>query len=104
MAATARTLLEIEPRAERRFRALPRLLTRQRVIRALIVINLLLGAHYLFWRYTDSINWRSWPLAFALLAAETYSFVGAMLFGLGMWRWRRRSTHPRPRGDETVDV
>ncbi|HEU5431750.1 MAG TPA: glycosyltransferase, partial [Thermomicrobiales bacterium] len=58
----------------------------------------------LLWRYTNSINWHSWPLAFALLAAETYSFIGACLFGLGMWRWRRRSTHPRPRGDETVDV
>lgn len=74
------------------------------VIRLLVVANILLGLNYLFWRYTDSIAWSFWPLALLLLAAETYSFVDAGLFGVGVWKWRRRGAPPPPRGDETVDV
>ena len=74
------------------------------LVRLLIVANLLLGLNYLFWRYTDSIAWAFWPLALLLLAAETYSFIDAGLFGVTMWRWRRRIAPPLPRGDETVDV
>jgi cellulose synthase (UDP-forming) len=77
---------------------------RQYVIRVLIVANLCLGAYYMTWRYTASINWAFWPLAFALLAAETYSFIDSGLLGSTMWRWHRRLSSPPPWGDETVDV
>lgn len=77
---------------------------RQYVIRILIVTNLLLGTYYMAWRYTASINWTFWPLAFALLAAETYSFIDSWLMGSSMWQWHRRFTSPPKRGDETVDV
>jgi cellulose synthase (UDP-forming) len=85
-------------RAERSMRL------RQSVIRILILANLSLGVYYLTWRYAASINWVYWPLALALLAAETYSFIDAWFFGSGMWKWHRRHTWPAPRGDETVDV
>lgn len=81
-----------------------RMVIRQWTIRALIVVCVLLGARYLFWRYTSSVNWHFWPLAFLLLAAETFSFVDTLLFGTTMWNWRRRGAPPPPRGDETVDV
>lgn len=74
------------------------------LIRILIVTSMLLGASYLFWRYTASINWTYWPIALALLAAETYSFIDTALFSLAMWRCRPRGEPPPPRGDETVDV
>ena len=74
------------------------------LVRLLIVVNLLLGLNYLVWRYSDSIAWAFWPLALLLLAAETYSFVDAGLFGVTMWAWRKRGAPPPPRGDETVDV
>lgn len=77
---------------------------RQHVIRVLIVTNLVLGSYYMLWRYTASINWTLWPLALALLAAETYSFIDSWLMGTSMWRWHRRLISPPPRGDETVDV
>lgn len=80
------------------------MLVRQYVIRVLIIANLCLGSYYMIWRYTASINWAFWPLAFALLAAETYSFVDSWLFGSSMWRWHRRYDVPPKRGDETVDV
>ncbi len=77
---------------------------RQHVIRVLIVTNLVLGSYYMLWRYTASINWTLWPLALALLAAETYSFIDSWLMGTSMWKWHRRLISPPPRGDETVDV
>jgi cellulose synthase (UDP-forming) len=85
-------------RAERAMRV------RQVAIRVLIVANLILGTYYIAWRYAASINWAFWPLGLALIAAETYSFVDAWLFGIGMWKWRRRLRFPAKRGDETVDV
>lgn len=85
-------------------RAHQRMLVRQFVIRVFIVANLSLGTYYMLWRYTASINWQFWPLAFALLAAETYSFIDSWLFGGGMWKWHRRYTFPPKQGDETVDV
>jgi cellulose synthase (UDP-forming) len=77
---------------------------RRGVIRILIAANLLLGLNYLVWRYLDSINWAAWPVALALLAAETYSYVGAFLFGAVMWRLRPRGEPPPPLPDATVDV
>ncbi len=81
-----------------------RMVTRQYLIRILILANFALGVYYLSWRYSASINWDYWPLALALLVAETYSFIDACLFGSSMWRWRRRIGTPVKRGDETVDV
>ncbi len=74
------------------------------VVRILIVANVLLAVSYISWRYTASINWHYWPFALALLAAETYSFIDGMLFGVTMWRFRERPAPPPKRGDETVDV
>jgi cellulose synthase (UDP-forming) len=72
-------------------------------LRVLVAANLLLGAWYLGWRYLNTINWAMWPLALALLAAETYSYGGAWLFGLTIWRIRRR-VPPPVRPGATVDV
>ena len=77
---------------------------RLRVLRLIIVANLLLAFYYLSWRYLYSINWLYWPLALALLIAETYSFIDCWLFGLTMWRFRRRGSPPPPLPDATVDV
>jgi cellulose synthase (UDP-forming) len=71
---------------------------RRRRLRLFIVFNLALATWYLTWRYTASIYWAHWPVALALLAAETYSFVDAWLFSLTMWRWRQRSEPPPPLG------
>lgn len=85
-------------------RAQHRMAVRVWVVRLLIVANLALGLNYLLWRGSSSINWVFWPLALALLAAEVFSFVDTMLFGVTMWKWRRRGASPPARGDETVDV
>lgn len=74
------------------------------VMRVLIAANLILGFYYLSWRYFHSINWAVWPLALALLAAETYSYLDSWLFGLTMWRFRYRGEPPPPPPGATVDV
>ncbi len=99
-----RDLTKARPSFEEAKRAQRRQRVRLAIVRLLVVANLLLGLNYLFWRYTDSIAWAFWPLALLLLAAETYSFVDAGLFGMTVWKWRRRGAPPPPRGDETVDV
>lgn len=89
-----RPFLPSDPEARSRLRLI--------VLRLVIAVDLLLGVYYLSWRFLYSINWAYWPLALALLIAETYSYIDAWLFGLTMWRSRRRPP-PAP-GAGTVDV
>src|SRR5215467_14361696 len=74
------------------------------LLRLLIVANLLLATSYLTWRYRYSINWAAWPIALALIAAETYSYIDAWLFGLTVFRLKRRPEPPSPPPGATVDV
>ena len=75
-----------------------------RLIRVLVVLTLVSGTNYLAWRWLDSINWAAWWLAVPLVLAETYSLVEAYLFGLTMWRLRRRGEPPAAPSAATVDV
>lgn len=74
------------------------------VIKVLVALSLFFGTYYISWRYLYSINWTFWPVALALLAAETYSYLDAWLFSLGAWRMRIRTGHPPPIPGATVDV
>ncbi len=56
------------------------------LFRYLAIVNLILGAWYLTWRTTESINWQAWWIALPLLFAEIYSYVGGALFIIGLWR------------------
>ncbi|OUS91755.1 glycosyltransferase family 2 protein [Rhodococcus sp. NCIMB 12038] len=73
-------------------------------LRVLIVLTALLGLNYIVWRWLFSVNWSAWWIAVPLVAAETYSLIDSLLFGLTMWRLRKRpAPSPPPRG-LTVDV
>lgn len=74
------------------------------LLRILIATNLIFGFYYLSWRYTASINWTAWPIALALLVAETYSYIDAWLFGITMWRFKERPAPAPPPPGATVDV
>jgi cellulose synthase (UDP-forming) len=73
-------------------------------LRVLVALAWMTATYYITWRYGYSINWRYWPVALALLAAETYSYLDAWLFGLGVWRLKIRPAPPAPIPGTTVDV
>jgi cellulose synthase (UDP-forming) len=77
---------------------------RRDVIRLLVIANLVLGTYYITWRWTSSINFEGWWIAIPLVLAETYSYVDAWLFGLGMYRLKERGAAPPPPEGATVDV
>ena len=75
-------------------------------------INLIFGAWYLHWRITHSINFAALWLSIPLLLAEIYSYLGGVMFLIGLWRPIVRKvkslnqmTPPLPHSEwPTVDV
>ena len=53
---------------------------------ALALMMLLLGARYLLWRWTDSLNWDALWFAIPLVIAETCAYFGLILFTLNLWK------------------
>ncbi len=74
-----------------------------RARRALILVTGALGVNYVVWRWLYSVNWAVWWIAVPLVLAETYSLIDSLLFGLTVWRLRRRLPPPAPVGS-SVDV
>src|SRR5260221_8045878 len=74
------------------------------LLRLLIATNLILGLNYLVWRWLFSVNWAVWPLGLLLVVAETYSYTDGFLFGMTMWRLKRRTRAGLPPDDVTADV
>lgn len=72
-------------------------------IRLLVVLTVILGINYITWRWLESLNWEAWWIAIPLVAAETYSLIDVCLFGMTVWRLKRR-TPPEPPTGATVDV
>lgn len=63
-----------------------RLKKRTLLFRYLAEINLILGAWYLYWRLNHSINFDALWLSIPLLLAELYSYLGGVMFAIGLWR------------------
>lgn len=76
----------------------------QLVLRVIVTITLVLGVNYIVWRWLESVNWSAWWIAVPLVVAETYSMIDVALFGMTMWRAKRRDDPPAPADGITVDV
>jgi cellulose synthase (UDP-forming) len=74
------------------------------LVRLLVVLTLLLGVNYIAWRWLESLNWSAWWIAVPLVLAETCSLIDVSLFGLTVWRLRRRGEAGAPPAGATVDV
>lgn len=74
------------------------------LLRVVVVATLVLAYNYLIWRWLESVNWDAWWIAVPLVIAETYSVIDVTLFGLTMWRARRRTDPPPPVRGMTADV
>lgn len=74
------------------------------LVRTLVILVAVTGIDYVAWRWTSSVQWAVWWIAVPLVLAETYSLVDSLLFGLTMWRLRRRPDPPPAPDGLTVDV
>lgn len=75
---------------------------REWLFQAVATCALALGAWYLAWRWTSSINWHHWYLGVPLIVAETLAFIGTALFFATTW-WTR-DTPPRPPPARLSDI
>ncbi len=60
--------------------------------RYLAEINLIFGAWYLYWRIFHSLDLQALWLGIPLLCAEIYSYIGGVMFTIGLWRPLERQT------------
>jgi len=72
--------------------------------RLVVVLTVVCGVNYVAWRWAASLNWDAWWIAVPLVAAETYSLIDVMLFGMTVWRLKIRKGAPPAAADATVDV
>ncbi|MEO1005034.1 MAG: glycosyltransferase [Cyanobacteria bacterium J06638_38] len=63
-----------------------RLKDRTLLFRYLTIINLIFGAWYLQWRVTHSLNFDALWVSIPLLLAEIYSYLGGVMFLIGLWQ------------------
>ncbi|MEM9265376.1 MAG: glycosyltransferase family 2 protein [Cyanobacteria bacterium P01_F01_bin.13] len=63
-----------------------RLRDRTLLFRYLVLVNLIVGAWYLQWRLSQSLNTDALWFSVPLVLAEIYMFVGGVLFLVGLWR------------------
>lgn len=61
----------------------------------LAIVALVLGAHYLHWRWTASLNPDALWFAITLAAAETLAYAGLLLFTFNLW-FDRAPVLPQP--------
>src|SRR5574340_622802 len=69
---------------------------RDLVFQALAVFTLVLGARYLTWRWTASLNPSALAFAVVIAAAESLAFLADILFFLSIWRITPVSAPPPP--------
>ena len=75
----------------------------ERVWQVLAVLSLMLGARYIIWRWTGSLNWDAWWFAVPLVVAESCAYFGLILFTLNLWKTQDYPQRPAPaRIDECV--
>ena len=63
----------------------------------LAIVALVLGANYIRWRWTSSLNHDALWCAIPLAAAETLAYIGLLLFTFNLWRTRDVPRQPPPR-------
>lgn len=52
----------------------------------LAVASLILGANYIYWRWTASLNTDALWYAIPLVLAETLAWIGTVLFTINLWK------------------
>lgn len=53
---------------------------REFALQAVASCAVVLGVWYIAWRWTSSVNWEQWYVGVPLILAETFAFIGTILF------------------------
>lgn len=62
----------------------------------LIVMALVFGARYIYWRWSVSLNYDALWFAVPLALAETLAYIGVILFTVNLWQTRDYPMRPPP--------
>jgi cellulose synthase (UDP-forming) len=62
----------------------------------LVIVALVLGANYIHWRWTASLNHDALWFAVPLVVAETLAYIGLLLFAFNLWKTRDDPVRPPP--------
>lgn len=79
---------------------LPHSVPRELLWQFLITVCLCLGAYYLWWRWTSSLNMDALWFAVPVVVAETCAYFGLILFTINLWAVRDWPITPPP---STID-
>jgi cellulose synthase (UDP-forming) len=69
----------------------------ERIWQSLAVASLIAGAIYIWWRWTQSLNFDALWFAVPMVIAETCAYFGLILFMLNIWKTRDYERRPPPR-------
>lgn len=69
---------------------------REFVWQFLALAAIFLGARYLWWRWTASLNFNALWFAIPVIVAETLSYIGLILFVLNLWKVQDYPAAPPP--------
>ncbi|MEQ1559364.1 MAG: cellulose synthase catalytic subunit [Methyloglobulus sp.] len=59
-------------------------------------ITLVVGAWYIWWRWTHSLNYDALWFAIPLVLAETFAYIGLVLFTANLWKTKDYPKQPPP--------
>jgi cellulose synthase (UDP-forming) len=62
----------------------------------LVVVALVFGASYIYWRWSVSLNYDALWFAVPLALAETLAYIGLVLFTVNLWQTRDYEMRPPP--------
>ena len=92
------------PRARLSAQSVPDLPKAQEyVIRAVAVVALAYAVYWIWWRWTNTLNWEVAAFALALVGAETWRVINALVLTATVWRLTHNEPPPAPEGLK-VDV
>jgi len=65
---------------------IPYSISRELLWQFLATMNLFIGAWYIHWRWTDSLNFDAIWFAYPLVIAESLAYIGLMFFTFNLWK------------------
>lgn len=75
---------------------IPYSMPRELLWQFLATVNLIVGAWYIHWRWTASLNYEALWFAYPLVIAETLAYIGLVLFTFNLWKVKDTPPSPPP--------